>query len=216
MSLVKSLIAAAAASILLTGCDATDAIESILNSNVIYVVNGTGGAINISVTGQNDRTIESRNSRAADYLLTGKSHYDVSYDGGHTKNFRYGSVYLYAATTCKDEGFLSDEVDGNRVHIVNLTGETFTDAIRITDTKGIDFNLTDDVNACDVLSTNQANGINVGNGMKVTIGDGIEFEVSGIPSAVVTIANTVKFDVVLYSMTEGTIVPMAGYDDLIK
>ncbi len=51
--------------------------------------------------------------------------------------------------------------------------------------------------------------------MRVKIGNGNWETITGIPSEVVDLANSVKVDVIIYSTSTGTIVPMAGYEDLI-
>lgn len=205
----------AAGGLLLGGCAVEDAISDAFETNVIYVVNGTAGAIAVSVTSQGEKTVESKNLEAEAFILSGEPNYTVRYDGDHAKSFPHGSVYLYAATTCNNEGFLDDEVDGNRVHVVNLTGESFSDDITITDADGVVHTITDNAPACSVAVTAQADDVKIGNGMTVKIGDGDAEIISGIPDALVDKANSIKVDIVVYSTTEGTIVPMAGYDDLL-
>ncbi|MEA1920342.1 MAG: hypothetical protein U9N52_10905 [Campylobacterota bacterium] len=199
----------------MNGCSVEDAIEDALQANVIYVVNGTGGTINVAVTGEDDKYITSQNMRAEPYALTGSSTYTVSYDGDHAKNFSYGSTYLYAASDCNAQGYVSDEIDGNRVHVVNLTGETFTGTIQVIDANGHLHTTSDDAPACSATTSNQLNDIVVGNGMQVKIGNGNWETITGIPNDVVELANTVRMDVIVYSTSTGTIVPMAGYDDLL-
>lgn len=211
----KIVTGLAAALLVTAGCSLEDIIEDELKANVIYVVNGTAGTIDVSVTGETDRSIASKSLSAQSYVLKDHSDYTVSYDGDHAKSFHYGSVYLYAATTCNTEGYLSDQVNDDRIHVVNMTAETFTENITITDVDGTTYIITDDSAACSVETTNQADGVKIGNGMKFKIGNGDEITVSGIPDALVDKANSIKMDIVIYSTTEGTVVPMAGYDDLL-
>ncbi len=220
---VMTLIISGAAIALMTvlgGCSVEDTVKDIveneLKPNVIYVVNGTAGTINVAVTGKNTRNVASQNFEAVSYVLTKSSTYTVSYDGGHSKGFSWGSTYLYAATNCNTNGYISDEVDKNRVHVVNLTGETFTDTIQVIDANGDRYIITDDAPACRATTSNQLDNVVVGNGMQVKIGDGDWETLPDIPEDLVSLANSVKVDVIVYSTTTGTIVPMAGYEDLLR
>jgi len=211
---MKKIALSLATVLMFTGCSVEDSINEIFNTNVIYAVNGTGGSISLSVTGQNTQSIISQNQEAAAYILSGRSEYDISYDGGHKVNVKSGSVYLYTATTCNNDGYILDSIDSNRVHIVNLSGETITEDIVITGIDGIEQTITQSVDTCKATSTSQANNIKVGNGMKYRIGNATEQVVSGIPTNLEGLANSLKLDLVIYSTSNGTIVPMAGYDDL--
>jgi len=209
----RTMMGLAAATLLLFGgCSLQDLVEDLVKTNAIYVVNGTGGAITVSVSGEGSKNIASHNLVAEPYYIADEEHTTVSYDGGHSKTFSAGGPYLYAATTCNGEGFLTDKTDGNRVHVVNLTAQTFTDNIQIIDADGASFTITDNAAACAVTNSDQANEIKVGNGMKVKIGNGDWETINDIPTEVENVANKVKVDVVVYTTTEGTVVPMAGYD----
>ena len=202
----------------MNGCSTDDVVNAIADAaktNVVYVVNGTGGTITVSAEGEDDKSVASKNLRAEVFILEGHNNYDVSYDGAHQTNFEHGSVYLYAATTCNNSGFIRDQIDVNRVHVVNLTGADFTDNIVIKDLDGVVYTITDDTLQCSVISSDQANGINVGNGMSVKIGSGSETIISGIPPKLEDAAKSVKIDVIIYSSTEVTVVPMANFDDLL-
>jgi hypothetical protein len=218
-SLLLAALLALSGSFFMNGCSVEDTVKDIVENeikpNVIYVVNGTAGGITVSVTGEETRYLASKNLKAQAYTLTESSKYTVSYDNGaHAKAFSYGSTYLYAATTCNTKGYVDDKVDRNRVHVVNLTGETFTDNVQVIDAKGAAYTITDNAGACGVTTSNQLDKVVVGNGMRVKIGNGNWETITGIPSEVVGLANSVKVDVIIYSTSTGTIVPMAGYEDL--
>ncbi len=219
-SLFLVALLALSGSFFMNGCSVEDEVKIIvedeLKPNVIYVVNGTAGGITVSVAGENNRYIASENLKAEAYTLKDNSTYTVSYNGGHAKGFSYGSTYLYAATTCNGNGYVSDEVGSSRVHVVNLTGETFRDTIQVIDANGASYTITDNASACSVTATKQFDKVVVDNGMRVKIGNGNWETITGIPSEVVGLANSVKLDVVVYSTSTGTIVPMAGYEDLLK
>ncbi len=206
--------AATAALLIVSGCSVEDTVKDLIDTNAIYVVNGTGGGITVSVTDKDDKYLESHNLQAASYYLVDQKNTTVSYDGTHSHTFSNGGPYLYAATSCNADGYVTDTTNGNRVHVVNLTAQTFTDDIQIIDADGASFTISDDASACAVTDSDQANAIKVGNGMQVKIGNGDWKTVTGIPSEVEAVANNVKIDVIVYTTTEGTVVPMAGYDVL--
>ena len=219
-SLLLAALLALSGSFFMSGCSVEDEVNKIvedgLKPNVIYVVNGTAGSVNVAVTGEESRYIASENLKAQVYALSGSSNYTVSYNGGHSKSFAYGGTYLYAATNCNASGYVSDIVGSSRVHVVNLTGATFTDTIQVQDANGQYYTITDDAGACQATATHQFDDVVVGNGMRVKIGSGNWETITGIPSQVTALANSVKLDVVVYSTSTGTIVPMAGYEDLLK
>jgi len=202
----------------MSGCSVEDSVKDIVENdakpNIINVVNGTAGTITVAVTGKSSAYVTSQSLQAKTYNLTGSSKYTVSYNGSHSKSFSYGSTYLYAAATCNNNGYVSDQIDKNRVHVVNLTGSTFTDNIYVKDANGASYTITDNAAACGVTATNQFNNIVVGNGMQVKIGNGNWQMISGIPAELVSLANSIRVDVVVYSSSTGTLVPMARYDDL--
>lgn len=212
-------IAAAVLIGMVGGCSVEDevkkAVEDELKPNVIYAVNGTGGAITLSVTGSSDRTIYAQSLTPVTYTLTDNSSYKVSYPGAQEASFAYGSVYLYAATNCDANGYVSDKVDGNRVHVVNLTAQTFSGSVQVRDAQGTLHVISDSAAACGVTSTNQLDAIVVGNGMQIKVGSGSWQNVPDIPAELISKANSVKLDVVVYSTSSGTVVPMAGYEDLL-
>ncbi len=219
-SLFLAALLALGGSFFMNGCSVEDTVKDIVNDelkpNVIYVVNGTAGGITVSVTGKNNRYVASENLKAEAYALSESSTYNVSYNGAHTKGFAYGGTYLYAATNCHANGYISDLVGSSRVHVVNLTGQTFTDTIRVIDANGVAYTITDNAGACSVISSNQFDNIVVGNGMQIKVGTGNWETITGIPSEVTALANSVKIDVVVYTTSTGTIVPMLGYEDLLN
>ncbi len=218
-SLLLGSLLAFTASLFISGCSVEDTVKDIvkdsIKADVIYVVNGTYGSINVSVTSQQNRTVYAHNMQAEAYALKDHSSYTVSYNSAHSKSFSYGSTYLYAATTCNNNGYVYDKVNSSRVHVVNLTGSTFTDNIYVIDANGASYTITDNAGACGVTTSNQLDNIVIGNGMRIKIGNGNWELITGIPTDIVAIANKVKIDIVVYTTSTGTIVPMAGYDDLI-
>ncbi len=210
IKLMTSLVASAL--LLLGGCSVEDAVKDLLGTNAIYVVNGTGGGITVSVTGENDKYLAAHNKVAQAYYLIDQKSTTVSYNGDHAHKFSSGGPYLYAATTCNQDGYLTDSTNSNRVHVVNLTSETFSDNVYVIDADGVQYTITDNATACAVTKSSQADSIKIGNGMQVKIGNGDWETINNIPSEIEAIANKVKVDVIVYSTTEGTVVPMAGYD----
>jgi hypothetical protein len=202
-----------------SGCstdDIKDAIAEAANTAMVYVVNGTAGDITVSVQTENDKVVASHNLEAEAFALDGRSSYSVSYDGAHGTNFSDSAkAYLYAATNCNADGFVRDQADGNRVHVVNLTASTFTKDILVVDANGVTYTISDNSPKCSARSTSQLNNIKVGNGMKVKIGDGNWINIPNIDPDLADLANSIKVDIVVYSTADGTIVPMANWDDLL-
>lgn len=217
-SLLLAGLLALSGTFFMSGCSVEDTVKDIVEDEVkpaiINVVNGTGGTISVAVTDVSNRSLAAQTLQAQAYNLTGSSNYTVSYNGSHSKSYSYGSTYLYAATNCNSNGYVSDSIDANRVHVVNLTGSTFTDSIYVIDANGASHTITDDAAACGVTTSNQLNNIVVGNGMQVKVGNGDWKTISGIPNDLVSLANSVRVDVIVYSTSTGTLVPMARYDDL--
>lgn len=215
MKKVLMSVVTASALVMLSGCNVVDEIKSILKTNVVYVVNATAGDITIDVSKKTSSLVKSMNLEATFYPLTGEDSYDVSYNDAHNTNFSAGSVYLYAATTCNNKGYLRDKVDANRVHIVNLSGQAFNGEILVTDTAGNEFVISENISTCNVVSTSQANGMKIGNGMKLKLSTNPNsLIVKGISPKVEALAQSVKVDFIIYPNNTATLVPMAGYDDL--
>ena len=199
----------------MSGCSIEDVVEDAVKPHNINIVNGTGGTINVTTDVGTNIYVAAHNLIAKSITTTGHDSITVRYDGGHDMKFGYNEgAYLYAATNCNAQGYLYDSTNGNRVHVVNLTARTFTDSIYIVDADGKSFTITDDAAACSVTNTNQGNKIKVGNGMKVKIGNGSWETINGVSSDIVNIANKVKVDIVVYTTSSGTVVPMARYSDL--
>ena len=197
------------------GCSIDDVVEDAVKPHNINIVNGTGGTINVTTDVGTNIYVSSHNLVAKSITTTGHDSITVKYDGAHAKKFGHSEgAYLYAATTCNSVGYISDSTSGERIHVVNLTAQTFTDSIYIVDADGKSFTITDNAAACAVSGTKQANDVKVGNGMKVKIGNGNWETIHGIPSEVEDIANKVKVDVIVYTTSSGTVVPMARYSDL--
>lgn len=197
------------------GCSIDDVVEDAVKPHNINIVNGTGGTINVTTDVGTNIYVTAHNLMAKSITTTGHDSITVKYDGGHSKKFSHSEgAYLYAATTCNNAGYISDHTGGERIHVVNLTAQIFTDSIHIVDADGKSFTITDNAAACAVSGTKQANDVKIGNGMQVKIGNGSWETIRGIPSEVEDIANKVKVDVIVYTTSSGTVVPMARYSDL--
>lgn len=205
-----------------SGC--SDILEDILEVNVVYTVNGTGGPVIFSVTGDVDTAVADK--EYAPHLLTGHSTYDVAYapNGGvATVSYPAGSVYMYAATTCAAAGYLEHEVNANKVNFANLhptlniPGSSAN--IVITQADGVTkHTMTDDIGLCSINGAPSLGGIVFENDMTISLDGGTTtaYTVTGIDPDLVALGDRLKVDIVLFDDGSMTVVPMAGYDELIS
>ena len=205
-----------------SGC--SDILEDILEVNVVYTVNGTGASVVFSVTGDTDTDVLDK--EYAPHLLTGHSNYDVSYvpNGGVAiVSYPAGSVYMYAATTCTGTGYLEHEVNANKVNFANLhptldiPGSSAN--IVITQADGITTHaMTDDIGSCSINGAPSLGGIVFENNMTISLDGGTTtaYTVTGIDPDLVALGDRLKVDIVLFDDGSMTVVPMAGYDELVS
>lgn len=215
-----------------SGCgtgDLTGFVGDVLQQNVVYTVNGTGGPVTFSVTGAADTLVEDQNFTAN--LLTGYDNYSVTYspNGGiDPKTFPAGSTYMYTATTCDALGYLQHEIKANKVTFVNTAIYALAPAdlqIVITQTDGTQHTVTETIGACGITSALSLDGVVLENDMNITVNaDGlppITETITGLDPELLAIGNNLKVDIVIFEKTilglpaaGFTVVPMAGYDDL--
>lgn len=209
-----------------SGCgtdDVTDLVGDLLQQNVVYTVNGTGGDVTFTVGTESNLVVDKAYN--AD-LLTGSDSYAVSYtpNGGLTPvSFNEGSTYIYAATTCTGAGQLNHEVNANKVNIVNLSTEITpgeVTSIVITQADGITtHDVTEIVGGCAVTGVPSLNGVVIENEMniKVTVNGEViqDYTVTEIDPDLIALGNTLKVDVIIFDDNTLSAIPIAGYDDLV-
>ena len=210
-----------------SGCnedDVLDAVGDLLQQNVVYTVNGTGGDVTFTVGSES--TLVADKAFNAD-LLTGSDSYAVSYtpnNGLIPVSFDEGSTYIYAATTCTSAGQLNHEVNTNKVNIINLSnteivpGDTTT--ILITQADGTtQHEISETVTGCSVIGTPSLNNVVIEDGMniKVIVNNALtqEYTVTGIDPDLIALGNTLKVDIIIFEDNTLGVVPMATYDDLV-
>jgi len=144
-------------------------------------------------------------------------------------SFASGSVYMYAATPCATaSGYLQHEINANKVNVVNTTDFDIDPAamqIVITQKDGTEHTVTETILQCDITPTPSLEGFVLENDMNVTVtisGIPLTQTITGLDPEVIAIGNTLKVDIVVFEKVVGpvtaatfTIVPMAGYDDLV-
>ena len=206
-----------------SGCgtsDLTGFVGDLLQQNVVYTVNGYGSDVNFTVG--SDSQIVADKSYATN-LLTGSSSYAVSYtpnNGITPVSFADGSTYIYTATTCTSAGHLEHEVNTNKVNVINLSSSIISadsNTIVITQADGTEHNVTEAIGGCAVTSVASLNTVVFENDMNISLdgGNTVAYTVTGVDPDMIALGNSLKVDIVIFSDKNMTVVPMAGYDDLV-
>ena len=202
-----------------SGCtedDVIDAIKDALHVNVVYAVNGIAGTtVTFSATDQTDVPVVYKSFTA--FPLAGQSSYTVSYNGGSAATINSDGIHLYVATSCNANGYLQSSEDANRVQVVNLTTAPLVGSNIVVQTSQGTVSGSTSVNPCTVGSISDFNNIVIENDMNISLDGGTTYtSITGIDANYLAIANNVKFDIVVFEDNNISLVPMAGYDDLLN
>jgi len=199
-----------------SGCSLEDTLQDILKTNVVYTTNGTTVSGTFSATNATDQVVASNSFTV--FPLAGDDTTTVTFNGASDASFAYGNIHHYIATTCNANGYLAHTADATKMHIVNLTGNTYdANKIIIKQADGTTLTSSAAYNPCTIGAASDFNNIVIENGMSFsTDGGGSYTNISDIDSDYLAIANNIKFDMVIFADSTGVLVPMAGYDDLLN
>ena len=207
--------------VMTSGCDKDD-VDDFLSANVIYTVNGINSQVTFSVT--SDGTSSSSYKKVVPHVLAGERIYTVSYNNGTgTHEFAHGSVYTYTSTNdCGTTKYLAHEVDAERVNIINLgTPLNSSDSyVEVFDSQGNSIaKSTESIGKCTVGAVASLKSIKVENDMTINVTiNGVvtdTYKLTDLNSKLLSLANSIKVDIVLLADGSATLVALAGYDELI-
>jgi len=200
-----------------TGCfDEDDVIEA-LKLNVIYTTNGTASPVLFKVN-SDEETVDAKEFFG--FTMGGSNSYSVSYNGSSETSLTHGGIYNYVATTCHADGYLSHQANATKAHVVNLTGGPLNANAIVVRPKGTtgssDVTSSEIAGNCAITGISAFNNVVIENDMNVSTDGGSTWTtITGIDADYIAIANNLKFDIVVFGTNDITLVPMAGYDELL-